>query len=80
MKPVDNLIGKQSTIGYTLMQLYNEIGVYMPPIIEVKDIEKTYALDATEVHALRGITLSIESGAFISVCIVTGKQIGRAHV
>ncbi|MBN1877143.1 MAG: ABC transporter ATP-binding protein [Anaerolineae bacterium] len=42
-------------------------------IVEAHDLVKTYLMGAVEVHALRGIDLEIESGAFISVMGPSGS-------
>jgi putative ABC transport system ATP-binding protein len=37
------------------------------PVIEVQALNKTYALDGVEVHALRGIDLRIDEGEFVAI-------------
>jgi putative ABC transport system ATP-binding protein len=43
----------------------------MNPVIEVRDIEKTYALGEVKVHALRGVTLDVQPGEFV---VLTGPS------
>ncbi len=47
----------------------------MMPLVELRDVEKTYRLGKTEVHAIRGVSLDIEPGAFI--CIVGPSGCGK---
>ena len=42
-------------------------------IINVKDIKKSYLVGTQEVHALRGINLSVEKGEFISIMGPSGS-------
>jgi putative ABC transport system ATP-binding protein len=43
----------------------------MNQVIEVRDIEKTYALGEVKVHALRGVTLDVQPGEFV---VLTGPS------
>jgi len=43
------------------------------PVIEVKDIHKTYDLGDVQVHALRGVTLHIDNGDFVSIMGASGS-------
>jgi putative ABC transport system ATP-binding protein len=43
------------------------------PVIEVKNIHKTYDLGDVQVHALRGVTLQIENGDFVSIMGASGS-------
>ena len=45
----------------------------MPPVIKLENFSKTYFTDAGEVHAVRGVTLSIEPGAFVAVMGASGS-------
>ena len=45
----------------------------MPPLIEVRDLTKTYTLGEVSVNALQGITLTIERGSFVAVMGASGS-------
>jgi putative ABC transport system ATP-binding protein len=38
-----------------------------PPILEAAEVRKTYRVGKTEVHALRGASLSVASGEFVAI-------------
>ncbi len=42
-------------------------------IIEVRDVKKTYPLGKVEVHAVKGVSFSIEKGDFISIAGPSGS-------
>jgi len=42
-------------------------------IIELKDVWKTYSMDSVQVHALRGLNLSIDKGDYISLIGASGS-------
>ena len=42
-------------------------------IISVRDVSKDYLLGKTQVHALRGVTLTVEEGEFLSVAGPSGS-------
>lgn len=42
-------------------------------IVQLENVKKTYTLGKTEVHAVRGVTFSIEKGAFASIVGPSGS-------
>ena len=44
-----------------------------PPVIAIRDVVKTYRLDAIAVHALQGVTLTIERGDLIAIMGSSGS-------
>jgi putative ABC transport system ATP-binding protein len=45
----------------------------VPALIEVQNLTKTYTLGEVTVHALQGITLSIEQGSFVAIMGASGS-------
>jgi putative ABC transport system ATP-binding protein len=43
------------------------------PVISLENVEKVYQMDEVEVHALRGINLSIHEGEFVSIMGPSGS-------
>jgi len=43
------------------------------PVIDVRDVSKTYTLGEIEVHALRGVSLRIERGDFVAIMGSSGS-------
>ena len=45
----------------------------MPPLVELKDVYKIYKMGNTSVHALDGISMTIEKGEFVAIVGQSGS-------
>ena len=43
------------------------------PVIELADIHKTYGVDGTAVHALRGVSLTVPTGDYVAIMGASGS-------
>jgi putative ABC transport system ATP-binding protein len=43
------------------------------PVIELREIAKTYAIGDIEVHALRGVSMTVERGDFVAIMGTSGS-------
>ncbi len=43
------------------------------PVIALTDVVKTYAMGEAEVHALRGVSLTVERGDFLAIMGTSGS-------
>jgi putative ABC transport system ATP-binding protein len=43
------------------------------PVIEIRDITKTYQMGRMQVHALRGVSLSIDAGEYVAIVGASGS-------
>ncbi len=44
-----------------------------PPVIDLEDVHKTYRIGEISVHALRGVTLEVQRGAYLAIMGTSGS-------
>ncbi len=47
--------------------------LYGPPVIELRNVVKTFGQGASKVHAVRGVSLTIERGEFVAIVGASGS-------
>jgi len=47
------------------------------PVIQLEDFCKTYTTGEVKVHAVRGVTLSIQPGEFVAIMGASGRARAR---
>ena len=57
----------------SIMNESSEKSSVTAPVASVREMRKTYSLGETEVHALRGITVSIAAGEFVAIMGASGS-------
>src|SRR4051812_41232193 len=66
------MVVMQSSEGQETMVNNTETRI-RPPVIDITDLSKVYVMGATEVHALRGVSLSIEEGEYVAIIGASGS-------
>jgi putative ABC transport system ATP-binding protein len=61
------------TITNSITEVKPATGGTVVPVVDVREVRKNYRLGETEVHALRGISVSIEAQDFVAIMGASGS-------
>ena len=61
------------TITNSITEVKPATGGTVVPVVDVREVRKNYRLGETEVHALRGISVSIEAEDFVAIMGASGS-------